>query len=144
MALGAHGIAESKHHFLLSCLVLSSCPALCKHLAYFPATLTTADRLSQSFSLFLPTIIRALGYTATTAQLFTVPPNLTAFFLVLITAGFSDRLKARGPFMLGGCVLAIIGYSMLIVSKRPAISYGGTFFVAAGVFPGEQLSLAGN
>lgn len=29
-----------------------------------------------SFSLFLPTIIKALGYTSTKAQLLTVPPNV--------------------------------------------------------------------
>ncbi len=83
--------------------------------------------LQYSYSLFVPTIIRALGYTATIAQLFTVPPNLAAFFLVLVSAGFSDRLRARGPFMLGGCLLAIIGYAMLIAAKRPAVSYGGKF-----------------
>lgn len=37
--------------------------------------------------------------------------------------------------MLGGCSLAIIGYVMLLVAKRPIVQYGGTFFVAAGVFP---------
>ena len=87
-----------------------------------------------SFSLFLPTIIKALGYTATTAQLLTVPPNfgelrprihllydrvayhnsIAAFCLVLITSTFSDKFKARGPFMIAGCVLAIAGYVMLV------------------------------
>ncbi|RVX76153.1 hypothetical protein B0A52_00510 [Exophiala mesophila] len=88
-----------------------------------------------SFSLFLPTIISALGYSSTTAQLFTVPPNMAAFLLVLITAGLSDKLKARGPFMIVGCVLAIVGYVMLLAAERPSVRYGGTFFVACGVFP---------
>jgi Major Facilitator Superfamily len=74
------------------------------------------------------------------AQLFTVSPNISAFFLVLVSAGFSDRLRARGPFMLAGCLLAIIGYAMLIAANRPAVNYGGNFFVAAGVFPGKHYS----
>lgn len=89
--------------------------------------------------MFLPTIIKALGYTSTKAQLFTVPPNMCAFFLVLITAGLSDRARARGPFMIGGCVVAIAGYIMLLAAKQPATRYGGTFLVACGVFPGSPM-----
>lgn len=96
----------------------------------------------QSFSLFLPTIIKSLGYTATVAQLFTVPPNMCAFFVVLITAGFSDRFKMRGPFMIGGCLVAIIGYAMLLGSKHSGVRYGGTFFVACGVFQGSPMVCA--
>lgn len=39
--------------------------------------------------------------------------------------------------MLGGCLLAIIGYAMLLGSKSESVRYGGTFFVACGVFPGQ-------
>ena len=37
--------------------------------------------------------------------------------------------------MLGGCSIAIIGYIMLLVKTTPLVHYGGTFLVAAGVFP---------
>lgn len=93
----------------------------------------------QSYSLFLPTIIRGMGYTATTAQLFTVPPNIVATVLVLITAALSDRIRARGPIMIAGCVLAIAGYIMLLVAKSSPVKYGGTFLVAAGVYPGSPM-----
>lgn len=90
----------------------------------------------QSFSLFLPTIITGLGYTnPTTAQLFTVPPNLAAFVTVLLTSLLSDRIKARGPIMAAGNLLAIGGYIMLLVAKRAQVRYGGTFLVAVGVYP---------
>jgi MFS family permease len=92
-----------------------------------------------SFSLFLPTIIKSLGYTSIKAQLFTVPPNLLAFFSVLLAGHFSDRYRMRGPFMLAGCVLAICGYIMLIASELPGVRYGGTFLVAAGIFPCSPL-----
>lgn len=87
-----------------------------------------------SFSLFLPTIIRSLGYTATNTQLLTVPPNFCAFLLVLLTTFYSDKFKMRGAIMLAGSCLAIIGYIMLLASKAPNVRYGGTFFVASGVF----------
>ncbi|KAL8868989.1 MAG: hypothetical protein Q9174_004608 [Haloplaca sp. 1 TL-2023] len=88
-----------------------------------------------SFSLFLPTIIRALGYTATKAQLFTVPPNMAAFFAVILCTYLSDKIKARGPIMIVCCSVAIIGYIMLLIDAGPLIHYGGTFLVAVGIFP---------
>ena len=66
------------------------------------------------------------------AQLFTVPPNMAGFFTVVLGTLLSDKIKARGPIIIGGCSLAIIGYIMLLVPARPLVHYGGTFFVAAG------------
>lgn len=100
--------------------------------------MTTAN-CRQSFSLFLPTIIKALGYTSTVAQLFTVPPNMCSFFVVLITAWYSDRIKMRAPFMIAGCLVAIAGYAMLLGSEKNAVRYAGTFFVACGVFQGSPM-----
>lgn len=88
-----------------------------------------------SFSLFLPTIIKSLGYTAVKANLLTVPPNMAAFGTVILTTYLSDRYKTRGIPMLICASLAIPGYIMLISTARPLIQYGGTFLVAAGIFP---------
>ncbi|PNS15497.1 hypothetical protein CAC42_756 [Sphaceloma murrayae] len=92
-----------------------------------------------SYSLFLPSIISALGYKRVEAQLLTVPPNIAAFLVVLLTGWISDKYRARGPFMLVGATVSIIGYIMLISTGRPLISYGGTFLVAVGVFPCSPL-----
>ncbi|EOA80957.1 uncharacterized protein SETTUDRAFT_24469 [Exserohilum turcica Et28A] len=92
-----------------------------------------------SFSLFLPSIIAGMGYQSTTAQLFTVPPNMAAFLTVIGTAYASDRLKNRGYFIIGGSVLGICGYVMLIVATTNAVRYAGTFLVAIGVFQGSPM-----
>ncbi|KAL8652230.1 MAG: hypothetical protein Q9210_002808 [Variospora velana] len=94
-----------------------------------------------SFSLFLPSIISSLGYNSVKAQLFTVPPNMAGFFAVILCTFLSDRIKARGPIMIGCCSLAIIGYIMLLVKTRPLVHYGGTFLVAAGVFPSSPAAM---
>ena len=39
--------------------------------------------------------------------------------------------------MIWGCVVAIVGYVILLASKRPAIQYDRTFIVASGVYPGS-------
>jgi hypothetical protein len=80
-----------------------------------------------------------MGYKSTAAQLFTVPPNIAAFVLVLITSTLSDRIKARGPIMAVGSVLAMAGYIMLLASKSNGVRYGGTFLVAIGVYPGSPM-----
>jgi hypothetical protein len=95
-----------------------------------------------SYSLFLPSIIAGLGYKRITAQLFTVPPNFLAFLVVLIASWISDRIKMRGPLMAVGLLLAAIGYIMQLAAKTAAVRYGGTFFVAAGIFPCSPLVLA--
>lgn len=92
-----------------------------------------------SYSLFLPTIISALGFEAVYAQLLTVPPNMCAFFTVLVTCWLSDKYQRRGIFMAGWLVIAIAGYIMLISTSSEWIQYGGTFLVAAGIFPCSPL-----
>lgn len=84
----------------------------------------------------MPTIITGLGYrNTTTAQLFTVPPNMAAFLVVLLASLLSDKIKARGPIMAASCLLAIAGYIMLLAAEREQVRYGGTFLVAVGVYP---------
>lgn len=92
-----------------------------------------------SFSLFLPSIISSLGYTRVTAQLLTVPPNAGAVATVILTGWFSDKIRMRGPLMLVGVTVAIAGYIMLISTDYHLVNYGGTFLVAAGVFPCSPL-----
>lgn len=91
-------------------------------------TLSTDCSSIYSYSLFLPTIISSLGYNSVKAQLFTVPPNMAGFFAVVLCTFLSDRIKARGPIMIGCCSLAIIGYIMLLVKTRPLVHYGGYNF----------------
>ncbi|OAL17859.1 hypothetical protein AYO22_11203 [Fonsecaea multimorphosa] len=92
-----------------------------------------------SYALFLPTIIHELGYSAVHAQLLTVPPNICGFVAILVLSTWSDKVKARGPFIVGGCILAIAGYIMLLAAESPAVKYGGTFLIATGVYPGTPI-----
>lgn len=95
-----------------------------------------------SYSLFLPTIIEALGYSDVTAQLFTVPPNFLAFLVVIGASFVSDQIKMRGPLIIIGFIIAAIGYIMQLASNTAGVKYAGTFFIAAGAFPCSPLILA--
>ncbi|RAK87592.1 MFS transporter [Aspergillus costaricaensis CBS 115574] len=95
-----------------------------------------------TLSLFMPTIISALGYTSAQAQLLTVPPYAVAFVLTITVAILSERTHRRAPFILGSTALACIGYILLLTDHRPGVSYLGTFFAAAGIYPAVAIILS--
>ncbi|KAK0638944.1 major facilitator superfamily domain-containing protein [Cercophora newfieldiana] len=86
-------------------------------------------------SLFLPTIIRELGYTASTAQLMTVPIYITAAILAVIFAYISDKVGKRSPFIIGFLFMMIVGFSMCISSTNPKVVYAGVFLAACAIYP---------
>ena len=87
-----------------------------------------------------------MGYTSAKAQLLTIPPYALATILTVLWAHLSERFHRRAPFALASTTLAIIGYIILITNehptKRPGVSYVGTFFAAAGIYPSTALALA--
>jgi len=86
-------------------------------------------------SLFLPTIIRELGYTSSTAQLLTVPIYITASILAVAMAWTSDKHGKRSPFI-GGCLLAMaVGFIMCIASTKAGVIYAGVFIAACAIYP---------
>ena len=99
-----------------------------------------------TLSLFLPTIIKALGYTNAKSQLMTIPPYALATVFTVIWAYSAERFQRRAPFAIASTLIAIIGYIILITNehptKRPGVSYLGVFFAAAGIYPSTALALA--
>ncbi|KAF8888065.1 major facilitator superfamily domain-containing protein [Infundibulicybe gibba] len=98
-----------------------------------------------AFSLFLPTIINALGFSASNAQLLTIPPYAVGCLFTIGIGMLSDRYKARGPFVMGCALLGIIGYAMLYATSPqnlPGVGYAGSILAACGVFPTVPLMLA--
>lgn len=59
-----------------------------------------------SFSLFLPSIIKGLGYTNNAAQLITVPPYVVACVFCISAGWFADRHGQRGIYIIGFNIMA--------------------------------------
>ncbi|KAL8800450.1 MAG: hypothetical protein Q9182_005162 [Xanthomendoza sp. 2 TL-2023] len=95
-----------------------------------------------TLSLFLPTIIKALGYTSAQAQLLTVPPYSVATVLTLIVAVASEKTRIRAPFIMATSSLAVIGYIVLLTNTQPRVAYGGTILAAAGIYPSVAIVLS--
>lgn len=109
--------------------------------------------LSSSLTLFpdfAPTIIASLGFSGTTAQLLTVPPNVFAFFIIIGNAWHSDKKKERPAVsfslatskanlladsfypqhILAGIGLVMIGYLLLATVRNWGGRYLGVFLIA--------------
>ncbi|KAK0615184.1 high-affinity nicotinic acid transporter [Bombardia bombarda] len=97
-----------------------------------------------SFSLFLPTIITNMGYTANNAQLMSVPPYVCACFFTVTASWYADKYRQRGVFLLGFQLVAIAGFAMLVGTANPAVQYTGTVFAAIGIYPQIPLGVAWN
>jgi MFS family permease len=89
----------------------------------------------QSLAVFMPTILKALGWTSTKAQLFTVPPYVGAAAWSIFVSWLSDRYKKRGLFAIGHSFCAILGYSLLINTDSAAVKYMAVFLCALGGYP---------
>ncbi|KAH7131984.1 major facilitator superfamily domain-containing protein [Dendryphion nanum] len=97
-----------------------------------------------TFSLFLPTIIKQLGYTDKMAQLMTVPPYAVACFFCIFAGWMADRHGQRGIYMITFNCIAMIGFIIQLCSLDPKIRYLGTVFGAAGIYPNVSQAVAWN
>ncbi|KAJ5594770.1 Major facilitator superfamily domain general substrate transporter [Penicillium hispanicum] len=107
-------------------------------------------------SLFLPSIIKELGFSSSTAQLLTIRshlPGIASFLLNVLfqvpiyisaaivavgAAWLSDRRKQRSPFILFFMSLIAIGFIITIASSGrgvPGVVYFGVFVAVIGIYP---------
>ncbi|KAM5362274.1 hypothetical protein ACJZ2D_012629 [Fusarium nematophilum] len=90
-----------------------------------------------AFSFTIPSVIRELGYSAANAQLLTIPIYVSAMICTVIVAVVSDRVRQRSGFILGGCIVAALGFIALIASPRPGLpglTYGFLILAASGLY----------
>ncbi|KAL9041727.1 MAG: hypothetical protein Q9214_004009, partial [Letrouitia sp. 1 TL-2023] len=73
-------------------------------LAYFGA-----DHSASAIVSFQPTILRQLGYTASQAQIHTIPVFMVALVFSISIAYLSDRVAHRYAFCMFGVTLCMIG-----------------------------------
>jgi len=93
-------------------------------------------------ALFTPTIINELGYSASNAQLLSVPPFVAGCIATIIVGVYSDKCNLRGPFVIGGALVSMVGYILLYCDGRAGPSYAGACLCAIGIFPTIAVALA--
>ena len=96
-----------------------------------------------SFSVFLPTIINQIGsWEVAQAQALTVPVFTLGAITYVLSAWLSDKLQLRGPFIISGQIICLIGYILLISNVNGDVSYAVTFVVAAGCYTVNGMAVA--
>ncbi|KAK5136105.1 hypothetical protein LTR08_004155 [Meristemomyces frigidus] len=92
-------------------------------------------------SLFLPTIIKELGFKTTTAQLLTVPIYISASAITIAVAFVADRKRIRSPFILVGFVFQLVGFIMCISTTNAGVTYAGIFIAACAIYPCQPTNI---
>lgn len=90
----------------------------------------------QGLSVFMPTVLKDLGWTATRAQLYSVPVYVSASVVAIAIGLLSDKTRQRGIWLAAFTFLGIAGFSILRWSTDANIRYMGVYFCAVGAFPG--------
>ncbi|KAF9237557.1 MFS general substrate transporter [Melanogaster broomeanus] len=78
-----------------------------------------------AIALFTPTIINELGFSAANAQLLSVPPFVAGCMFTILVGIYSDKHKIRGPYIVGGAFVSLVGYIVLYTQSDPNSSYAG-------------------
>lgn len=88
-------------------------------------------------SLFLPTIVKSMGYTSSKAQLMTVPIYVVAAVISISLAYISDHYRMRSPIVVSCLVLQVVGFAIALstdVREKPNVLYGAMILACAGAY----------
>ncbi|EMR65882.1 putative mfs transporter protein [Eutypa lata UCREL1] len=89
----------------------------------------------QSVNLYLPVIIKRLGYSTIKTNLYTVAPNITGAVMLLLLAFSSDLTKFRFPFVALGFAFTLTGfiiYACVSVESQLNVAYFACFMMTWG------------
>ncbi len=90
----------------------------------------------QGLSVFMPTILKDLGWESTKAQLYTVPPYVCACLIAILIAYISDKTRQRGIYLAIFSAIAAVGFALLRWATHANVRYGAVYLVTIGAFPG--------
>ncbi|KDN38607.1 hypothetical protein RSAG8_09394, partial [Rhizoctonia solani AG-8 WAC10335] len=96
----------------------------------------------QGISLFMPTLMKNMGYSTIQSQLRTVPPYVAASVFAIAVAYGSPRSGRRGVWLLLLAPLVIAGLAILLGTANNRANYAAIFLIAMGAFPQGPMLLS--
>ncbi|KAH8815978.1 major facilitator superfamily domain-containing protein [Xylogone sp. PMI_703] len=97
----------------------------------------------QAFSVFLPLVVKGLGYTSIEANLMSVPPYVCGAVGLYLFALSSDRVKERGFHILVGLSICLIGLIITVTTvKHNPSRYAGLCIMTFGSYVSAPLTAA--
>lgn len=110
---------------------------------YTSATMFMGNGCSlYAVSLSLPTIVRQMGYSNTTAQLLTVPPYFVAAIMTILMSWIADRTRQRGYCTMATSGTGLIGFIILMSPVSTGAHYFALYLCAAAIYPCVPLTIA--
>jgi dipeptide/tripeptide permease len=88
-----------------------------------------------SLPVFLPIILKDMGFSKVNAQGLTAPPFFLSFLTVIATTYIADRTQQRGITIAILTAIGGIGYVVLATAQNVGARYCGVFLAAIGIFP---------
>lgn len=95
-----------------------------------------------SMSLFLPSILNAMGFNSIQSQLMSVPPYAWATIVCLSVSQMSDRTKNRGWWLLAIMHATVLGFILLIAVDITAVKYFAVYLCLTGAFTASSMTAA--
>jgi MFS family permease len=81
---------------------------------------------------FLPIILAGMGYSPVMCQILAAPPQIFSCIVGFLCATIADRTRKRGPIIVFGVIMCIIGLVLSAYSNSNWVRYLGAIFGAAG------------
>ncbi|KAH7151667.1 putative MFS transporter [Dactylonectria estremocensis] len=89
----------------------------------------------QAVQLYLPVIVKRLGYSTIKTNLYTVAPNITGAVMLLVLGFLSDFTRLRSPFVALGFAFTLTGfiiYACVNVETQLHVAYFACFMMTWG------------
>lgn len=83
--------------------------------------------------VFLPSILKDMGFTSINAQGLTAPPFFLSFLVTIFSTYIADKYQQRGIAIIILSIIGGVGYVLLTSCETVGIRYFGVFLAAAGV-----------
>ena len=96
----------------------------------------------QAFSVFLPLVVKGLGYASIEANLMSVPPYVCGAVGLYLFALSSDHRRERGYHILGGLLVALIGLIITVTTNSNGGKYAGLCILLFGSYVSAPLTVA--
>ncbi|EME45632.1 hypothetical protein DOTSEDRAFT_150816 [Dothistroma septosporum NZE10] len=99
--------------------------------------------MSSSSVVFLPTVLRAFGWSKLKSLGMTAPVFLAAFLVICLIGAASDHKRLRYPFCAGSLILIIVAYGVLLAARHVsvAVRYLACFWLISGAFAAHATAL---
>lgn len=95
-----------------------------------------------SMSLFVPSILKGMGYSGLHSQIMSVPPYAWAATVCVTITYLSDRTRIRGPWLIGVMLFSVAGFATLLQVTALGVHYFALFLCLTGSFTASPTFMA--